>query len=553
MAKRCQWRALTLLWGLCSFSALAQLPPPLQVLPQVPVGNPQTPSKVALGKVLFWDEQLSLTGTVACGTCHRPQSSGTDPRSLLSAAALHPGPDGVFGNADDIRASPGVPAHDAAGNYNPDPRFGLRPRVGNRKATSVVNAAYAPFLFWDGRAGSQFVDSDTQQVVLGNFAALETQALAPLLNTSEMGHEGVTLSAVVSRLQSISPLALALDVPPPLTTWLAARSYPELFAEAFGDAAITPVRVAMALASYQRTLIADQTPVDQGAAALTSAQLAGAEVFRSSDCQFCHSGPLFSDFRFHYIGVRPVNEDLGRFVQTGEAGHRGAMLTPGLRGVAQRGPYMHTGTLATLEDVVEFYNRGGDFSAPNKAGQVRPRNWTSVQKANLLAYLRALSDPRVAAELPPFDRPTLYSESERVPQQLGEGIAGAAGVVPQLSALEPPLLGNDNFTMVLSQGLAGATAYLVVDAADPGLTPLPEGSFTRLQQTLSAVGHSSFQLHLAVGALHPGQTLWARAYVEDPSANGGYAISPAVRFSVFGVQVDPIFAGGFEGSPAPGP
>lgn len=540
---------LGLLGMLCAWplSLSAQLPPPLQVPPQIPVGNPLTPAKIALGKALFWDEQLSLTGTVACGTCHRPQSSGTDPRSSLSGAALHPGPDAVFGSADDIRASPGVPAHDAAGNYLPDVWFGLGPRVGPRKATSVVNAAYAPFLFWDGRAGSQFVDPDTQQVLLGNFAALETQALAPLLNTSEMGHQGISLSGLATRLESVRPLALALDLPSALRDWIAARSYPELFAEAFGDATITPVRLAMALASYQRTLIADAAPIDSGAAALTAQQLSGAEVFRTSDCGFCHSGPLFTDFRFHYIGVRPVNEDLGRFVHSGEPGHRGAMLTPGLRGVAQRAPYMHNGGLATLEEVVEFYNRGGDFSAPNKAGQVRPRNWTATQKANLLAFLRdALSDPRVAAEQAPFDRPTLYSESARVPQLLGSGIAGSAGVVPQILALEPPLLGNSNFTMVVSQALAGAAAQLVVSHSDPGLLPVPQGSYAQLSQPLSASGDASFQLQLTEGTVQPGQVLWARVYVEDAAARDGYAISRAVRFAMFGEVVDLLFGSSFE-------
>lgn len=535
----------------CPSIGLAQAPP-LEQLPQVPAGNPLTAERIALGKALFWDEQLSLTGTTACGTCHRPQAAGTDPRSAVAgAAARHPGPDGIFGTGDDITASPGVPAHDRDGNYLPDPQFGLRPQVGPRKANSVVNAAYAPMLFWDGRADNRFVDPLSGELLLPNFAALETQALQPLLNTAEMGHAGIGLNDVVARIASVRPLALAEELPPALAQWIGERSYPQLFAEAFGSAELTPARLAMALASYQRSLVANQTPLDQhrsGIPSLTPLELQGETVFRSNDCEFCHTGPLFSDFRFHYIGVRPVTDDPGRFTIDGDPSRRGAMQTPGLRGVAERAPYMHNGGLATLQDVIEFYNRGGDFSAPNKAGQVRPRNWTTQQKAALLAFLsRPLSDPRVAAELPPFDRPRLYTESDHVPQILGTGRPGTGGLVPQLSALEPPLRGNDNFTLVLSGALSAAQLQLVVDAQDPGLTETPPGgSFAELQAQVDAHGNASLQLDLHPQRVQPGQVLWARVYVADAAASSGWAVSPAARFTVFGQHDDPIFAGGFE-------
>lgn len=529
-------------------TAFGQLP--------VPAGNPLTPAKIALGKALFWDEQLSLTGTVACGTCHRPQAAGTDPRSaLLGDAARHPGPDGVFGNADDSIASPGVPAHDALGNYQFDPLFGLQARVGRRKAGTVVNAAFAGSLFWDGRADSYFRDPLTNQVLLPNYAALENQALGPLVNTSEMGHSGVTLSSLGARLAGVRPLALASDIPPALSQQIGARTYPELFAQAFGSSEITPARMAMAIASYERTLIADQAPLDAhlaGTPSLTAQELQGQQLFQTNDCTFCHSGPLFTDGRFHYIGVRPPAEDVGRGAFDSDAAMQGAMLTPGLRGLGERAPFMHNGRFATLEDVVEFYNRGGDFSAPNKDPRVRPRNWTQAQKAALLAFMRRpLTDPRVAAELPPFDRPTLYSESNRVPQISGAGRPGTGGNVPQLTALEPPLLGNANFTIVVSRALGGAHGLLVLSSTDPGLPPSPpSGSWDNVAFTLdgsgAAGGLASVHLDLSAAGLTIGQTYWARAYVNDPAAAGGHAVTPAVSFTLFGTFPDPIFAAGFE-------
>lgn len=521
----------------------------------VPAGNPLTPAKIALGKALFWDEQLSLTGTVACGTCHRPQGEGTDPRSLpLGNAARHPGPDGVFGNADDIIASPGVPAHDADGNYVWSATFGYAPQVGRRKAGTVINAAYAGSLFWDGRADNYFVDPVTGQVLFSNNAALENQALGPLVNTSEMAHAGATLQGVVARLASVRPLALAGNIPAALRAHIGARDYPALFAEAFGSGEITPARVAMAIASYERTLIADQAPLDAhlaGTPSLTALELQGQQLFQSNDCAFCHSGRLFTDGRFHYIGVRPVSEDPGRGAIDSDPGMQGRMQTPGLRGVADRSPYMHTGRLQTLEDVIEFYNRGGDFSASNKDPRIRPRNWTPAQKQALLAFLRRpLTDPRVAAELPPFDRPTLYTETTRVPVIGGQGRPGSAGV-PQISALEPPLIGNDNFTVLITQAASGAAGTLVIASSDPGLpASVPVGDVANLAFTLAAGGAAggtgSVQVDLSLPGLQVGQTLYGRAYVPDPGASGGYAVTPLLSFTLFGDVPDLLYLSGFE-------
>ena len=115
--------------------------PPLAP-PRDPIGNPTTGAKIYLGKTLFWEEQLSSTRTVACGTCHRGRSGGSDPRSDVGSS-VNPGFDGIFGTDDDVMGSLGVPLNRADGTYEWSPLFGLRPQVTGRKAQSAINAAYS--------------------------------------------------------------------------------------------------------------------------------------------------------------------------------------------------------------------------------------------------------------------------------------------------------------------------------------------------------------------------------------------------------------------------
>ena len=150
-------------------------------------------------------------------------------------------------------------------------------------------------------------------------------------------------------------------------------------------------------------------------------------------------------------GVRPANEDEGRFDVTARPQDRGAMKVPSLRNVELRAPYMRNGRFATLEEVVAFYNRGGDFNAPNKAPAMQPLNLTAQQMADLVTFMkRPLTDPRVTSETGPFTRPTMYTESNRVPVVSGTGRAGTGGNVPQVMAIEPPLVGNPSFTVAVS-------------------------------------------------------------------------------------------------------
>ena len=560
MLKRLYLLAIALCLALSVSTACAQPAPPLPLgAPPVPPGNPLTTAKINLGKALFWEEQLSITGTVACGTCHRPSAAGTDPRTaihsaLSSLASTHPGPDGIFSNADDIKASAGVPAHSADGMYQQSARFRFAAQVGGRKSPSTINSAYSPqVLFWDGRAGPVFTDPITGLVIIQQGGALENQALQPLLDTSEMSYAGAVVNDLPGRLGQVRPLALASAVPAELNAWMNNRDYAALFSDAFGSSGVTPARMALAIASYQRTLNANQTPFDTfnggTQTALTAQEQRGLGVFRGNDCAVCHAGALLSDNSFRYIGIRPALEDLGRFNQTGNQQNRGQFKVPSLRNVELRAPFMHNGRFNTLEEVVEFYNRGGDFNEPNKDPNVRPRNLSAGQKADLVAFLkRPLTDPRVGPEIAPFDRPSLYTESSYVPLIQGVGIAGTAGIVPNIMAIEPPLLGNRKFTVQVFNGLSNAAATLVVGDNDPGLpngTTLPNGSYANIASNLNATGDASVQLSLPDGQVHLARTLCGRVYIVDPAAANGFAVTSAFKITLFGAS-DVLMQAGFE-------
>ncbi len=538
-------------------AAVAQ-PPPLPP-PPAPPGNPVTPAKVDLGKVLFWDEQLSSTRTVACGTCHIAGAGGSDPRSTDPARSSHPGPDGVFGTGDDVTGSRGVPRNWLDGTYDLEPIFGMSEQVTGRKANSAINAAYANLLFWDGRAEATFRDPATDAVVLAAGAALESQVLGPPVSDVEMAHVGRDWDEVALALESAVPLAVASEVPAPLVTWIDGRSYPELFAEAFGTGEVTPVRIAMAIATYERTLFSNQTPFDDFLAgvpgALTPQENQGRILFAVNSCAPCHSGNLLTDNNFRYIGVRPRADDEGRFEVTGNPGDRGRFRTPSLRNVALRAPYFHNGRFETLEEVVDFYDRGGDFDAPNKDPRIVPLGLDQAQKDALVAFLeRPLTDPRVAAELPPFDRPRLAAESGCLPAVSGTGVAGSGGFEPGVVAIEPPLLGNPSFTVGITGALGGAGAVLAIDSEDPGTGPqIPDSaSFALAALTLDGSvagdGWGSVSLPVPDDPALANQTVYGRWFVEDPGAPGGVAVSRRFRVSFFAASTcsGSLFGDSFE-------
>lgn len=256
-------------------------------------------------------------------------------------------------------ASCHLPEHGLA---SPDPvAIGIGGLKGRRNSPSLYNMAWRKSFFWDGRA-----------------ASLEEQALAPIVSPQELGSD---LPTVMGRLQRHP-------------------EYPKLFAEAFSqdEASVSEANLAKALASFQRTLVRAGSEVDRFHAAeydaLSPEARQGLWIFESRGfCWQCHSGPNFSDEAFHNTGVGFGKEgrDLGRFEVTGEDLHRHQFKTPSLRGVAETAPFMHDGSVKTLEDVVEFYSQGGASKDPGLDPQLRPLHLTPTEKANLVEYLKALS------------------------------------------------------------------------------------------------------------------------------------------------------------------
>ena len=511
--------------------------------PPAPLGNPVTAAKAYLGKALFWDEQLSSTNTVSCGTCHRPAAGGSDPRTSVSDLfSRAPGADLVLGTADDTFGSKGVPAHGADGLYSFSDTFGLDLQVTSRKSPSYLNGGFSPNgLFWDGRARTTFRDPVTDSVVLQGGGALESQASDPPLDAKEMAHAGANWPAVAQKIATAKPLMLAEDVPTSLSRWIDGRTYPQLFEEAFGTPEVTPARIAMAIATHERVLFTDRTPLDRFLQSIDNLppQLnRGLQVFGQQQCGTCHGGMTLTNQQFENIGVVSQTDDPGRAGVTGNANHRAQFKVPSLRNVGLRAPYMHNGKFPTLESVVAFYNRGGDFDGPNiDHGVIRPLDLSPDQQTDLAAFLRtALTDPRVANELPPFDRPKLFTESTRVPVITGTGRAGTGGVTPTAVAIEPPFAGNDNFTVAVSGARSGGQATLVVSDADPGIgTAIPStGSLSRQVTTVSSQGAASLNISIPNDAATIGKTFYGRWYVSDSGAASGFSVSPVIRFTVFG-------------------
>ena len=399
----------------------------------VPKENPITEEKRILGKILFWEEQLSSDNTVACGTCHIPSNAGADPRR-----AIHSGPDGVFNTEDDIVGSFGVVRRDSNNHPIEDPRFGFDRQVTGRAAPSYFESIFAPDLFWDGRATSRFTDPQYGGVLIEEGGALESQAVAPILSGVEMAHEGRTWEDVAQKLASATPLELATNLPPDVGAALASGpSYPDLFQAAFGDPEISAAGIAFSIATYERTLVADQTPFDMGT--MTANQQRGFDFLTDHTvCFNCHVPPLFTDNSYYNIGLRPSAEDLGREVITGDDSDRGAFKTPSLRNGVLKQAMMHVGWITDHKDAIDFYNaetqetRHRQFTEdqsriPPGGGRYNLINMPVQFQANVIEFFEnGLLDPRVAAEEFPFDRPRLRSETLADLTMFADCLAGPA-------------------------------------------------------------------------------------------------------------------------------
>ena len=237
---------------------------------------------------------------------------------------------------------------------------GVFGRVGKRHSPALINRAFGRTHFWDGRA-----------------ATLEQQVLQPIADPNEMD---LPVVEAVARLSKDS-------------------SYRSAFQVVFGRE-VTSEDLGRALATYLRSIRSSDSPYDRFIAgdtdALTSQQQQGLAVYRGkARCIFCHSEPLFTDEQFQNTGVAwradaSVYQDDGRFAVSGQERERGNFKTPTLRDIALTPPYMHDGSLASLEAVVEFYNGGG---RPNKNlfPILRPLGLTPDEKQALIKFLEALS------------------------------------------------------------------------------------------------------------------------------------------------------------------
>ncbi|MGB0715330.1 MAG: cytochrome c peroxidase, partial [Phycisphaerae bacterium] len=263
-------------------------------------------------------------------------------------------------------------------------------------------------------AGTEFRDPQTNALLIPAGGALENQAVGPILSDVEMAHEGRSWDEVITKLSLSEPMAMASYLPADMANAIAGgESYADLFDAAFGDPTITAGRIGMAIATYERTLVPDQTPFDTGS--MTPQQQAGFNGFLSpgANCNICHQIPFFTDHSFRNIGVRPIPEDIGRQEVTGNPADAGRFKVPGLRNVGLRDTFMHNGRKLSLEQVLDFYlGVNGEQQFPQNIDPlIPPINFPPPVRADIIEFLRnGLTDPRVANETFPFDRPVLLAE-----------------------------------------------------------------------------------------------------------------------------------------------
>jgi len=332
-------------------------------LAAAPADNPQTPEKIALGEKLFFDGRLSADGTVACSTCHDPARAFTDGRPVS---------------------------------------IGIKARVGQRNAPTILNALYNKTQFWDGRA-----------------TTLEDQAPFPIMNPSEMGQP--SLDAAVERIAAIA-------------------EYEQAFRKVFGRP-VNGTDLARALASYERTQFAFDSPFDRFMAgdrkAISDSAKRGWELFNTkARCNKCHAltdkkrdPTYFTDNDFHNIGIgiirhnvvalacraeREINSGnlidvdraaiqsgmsvLGRFLVTKKEADIAAFKTPDLRNVLMTAPYFHDGSQATLWDVMDHYNKGDGLHNPWLDEDIQPLALTEPEIDDVVAFLASLTSSQYAAQ-----------------------------------------------------------------------------------------------------------------------------------------------------------
>lgn len=368
-----------------------------------PPDNPRFAARIALGRLLFFDPILSGEKDVACGACHHPTLAFADGRQFgAGASGVGLGPDRV------VSASllTGLP-------------IGLEPR----NSPTVLNAAFNAdeaglpshlgFQFWDGRV-----------------RGLEEQARVPITSRTEMAGDAypaeVARDSVVARLRGLDEYVR-----------LFRGAFPTEAGRLAGSEIISMDTYGRAVAAYERELVTRNSPFDRYArgedGALTQQQKRGLELFfTEAGCASCHGGPMFSDFRFHVLGVPQEGggkvvipgDDTGREEHTSSLADRYAFRTPTLRNTELTAPYMHDGVFVTLEDVVRFYDQGALPRHPAVSDALLdplvrdPLSLTNEEVRALVEFLKALTDPGTALD------PVLLTVPESVPS----GLAPVFGV-----------------------------------------------------------------------------------------------------------------------------
>jgi cytochrome c peroxidase len=234
---------------------------------------------------------------------------------------------------------------------------------------TLLNVAWTPTLAWDG-----------------HFPSLEAVAFGPITNPGIMNLPEITL---IERLTAIP-------------------GYVDAFDEAFGEGDITRKKIEAALATYQRTIVSGEAPFDRwikgDEKAIDTAAKRGFDVFNGkADCADCHSDWAFTDASFHDIGTGKGNDiGRGKFFST-SVKLQYAFKTPTLRDVMRRAPYMHDGSLKTIEEVIDLYDRGG-IDRPSRAKQIRPLQLTASEKTDLVSFLRTLTSAPKPTPVPVLPR-----------------------------------------------------------------------------------------------------------------------------------------------------
>lgn len=292
-------------------------------LPPMP-DNPLTVEGVELGRKLFYDTILSGDDTMACATCHAQAFAFSDHGFQFST--------------------------------------GIDGTVGTRNAPPVINMAWAPELFWAGRA-----------------KGLTGQALQPVPNPGEMSLPWAQAVAKIS----------------------AQPVYPPMFGRAFGDETVDSTRVVKAIAQFETTILSRDSKwdrVQRGEDTFTAEEQLGLQLFNTErgDCFHCHGSVLFTDNRYHDNGLDVTPADPGRMAVTGDPNDFGKFKSPTLRNIELTAPYMHDSRFSTLEEVVEHYSSGIQQSTNLDPlfRKTRPGGpeFTAQEKAGLVAFLKTLTD-----------------------------------------------------------------------------------------------------------------------------------------------------------------